>query len=375
MKASLDNHNYIQDLISVDSILTLGRFPRYSGAMANSSRTVAICIPASSISRSRSVSLEHDTHVAYQIAKACSTYNVSEIVVFDNLKQAKPMATSAVVEELREFGNKKTVFEEVGQSDPTPLNGPASSTSDSPSSEALLLASLLQVFVTPPYLMKPLFRHSKFKKKLAYAMRLPTISTLPFMRNEKSRSNFKEGLTVSKQTPKIVKKGKKVSSLRKLKSTPYVNVGDDKLLKLNGPQLPTNVRVTVDMKNMVVVSPQDAYGSSGASSSYGFQVRYVDNFKSLFTELSFEEGYSESIYIDADTFFGDSTRTSLGEKKEVGAGPVMMMLGNYKDYQRCFESQKIEGISEVSELFDGQIMIPASVRVEDAVCIALAKIT
>lgn len=353
----------------------LTRFPRNSGAMTSSSRTVAICIPASIISRSRSVSLEHDTHVAYQVAKACSTYNISEIVVFDNLKQISSMATSSVVEELREFGNKKTVFGEEGQSDLASPSDSSSSCSDSPSSEALLLASLLQVFVTPPYLIMPLFRHSKFKKKLAYAMRLPTISTLPFMRNEKTRKNFKEGLTVSKQTPKIVKKGKKVSSTRKLNSTPYVNVGDDSLLKLNGPQLPTNVRVTVDMKNMVVVNPQEAYGSSGAASSYGFQVRYVDNFKSLFTELSFEEGYSESIFIEADTFFGDSKHNPLGEKEEVGAGPVLIMLGNYKDYQRCFELQKVEGISEVSELFDGQIMIPASVRVEDAVFIALAKIT
>ena len=321
-------------------------------AKIQSSTKVALCVPSSVISKSNARNLEQITNIAYQIAKAASVYNVSEIVVWD-IPTADEIQQKLEAEEGP--AAEKLVEKEENENN------------------ALLLATLLQFFVTPPYLVKGVFRASKYNKKFKYAEKLPKLSNLPFMNNNGVIEDFKEGLTVPKHTPKIQKKNKKVSALKKLKVTKYVNVGQSSLLELNGTEVPVNVRVTVDVKNKKIVSPQEAYGVTGSKASFGYFVRYAKSFSSIFTELSFPSGYTESVFVQADDFFGKAKDSKLDTVDKVGKGEVLFVVSNLKDLEYSFSQEKIPGVEQVTEMFDSQVKVPPGLRIEDAALVALAK--
>lgn len=326
---------------------------------------VALCIPSTVISHSNARNLQQATFIAYQIAKAATLYNVSEIVVLSIpdteavAENSGPKVVSAAT------GGQKIMFDEVANSPKVEQNRN--------DDDSLLLATLLQYFVTPPYLVKAVFKDSKFRKKFKYAEKLPKIPSLPFMANNNVHKDFKEGLSVAKKTPKIVKKNKKVSG-KKLSVTKYVNIGGDELLELAGPDIPVNVRVTVDVKNKKVVSPRDAYGVSGNKSTFGYFVRVSRSFTSIFTESTFPSGYTKSYYISCDDFYG---KPDTGIKKEtfgdISEGKILLVMSNWKHLEASFLVEAFEGVAKVSELFDGEIEMEQGIRVEDAVMVGLAR--
>ncbi|RLV85496.1 putative methyltransferase [Meyerozyma sp. JA9] len=329
---------------------------------------VALCVPSTVISHSNARNLQHATFIAYQIAKAATLYNVSEIVVLSIpdaevvAEKTGPKVVSAAT------GGQKIMFDDVASSPKTEQNHKTRTDDDS-----LVLATLLQYFVTPPYLVKAVFKDSKFRKKFKYAEKLPKIPSLPFMANNDVHKDFKEGLSVAKKTPKIVKKNKKVPG-KKLSVTKYVNIGGDELLELAGPDIPVNVRVTVDVKNKQVVSPRDAYGVSGNKSTFGYFVRVSRSFTSIFTESTFPSGYTKSYYISCDDFYG---KPDTGIKKEtfgdISEGKVLLVMSNWKDLEASFSVEAFEGVDKVSELFDGELEMEQGIRVEDAVMVGLAR--
>lgn len=353
-------------------------------AKIQSSTKVALCVPSSVISKSNARNLEQITNIAYQIAKAASVYNVSEIVVLDiptadEIQKKLEAEANKAVQLEGDKGNKKIKFnisnEEIVAGAKSE-EGPAAEKlveKEENENNALLLATLLQFFVTPPYLVKGVFRASKYNKKFKYAEKLPKLSNLPFMNNNGVIEDFKEGLTVPKHTPKIQKKNKKVSALKKLKVTKYVNVGQSSLLELNGTEAPVNVRVTVDVKNKKIVSPQEAYGVTGSKASFGYFVRYAKSFSSIFTELSFPSGYTESVFVQADDFFGKAKDSKLDTVDKVGKGEVLFVVSNLKDLEYSFSQEKIPGVEQVTEMFDSQVKVPPGLRIEDAALVALAK--
>lgn len=348
------------------------------------STKIALCIPSSVISQSNARNLEQITHVAYQIAKAASVYNVSEIVVLDvpraeEIQEKLEADANKAVQLEGDKGNKKIKFNisneeiiaETKKEDSSheqvlvelPIND----------NNALLLATLLQYFVTPPYLVKGVFQSSRFNKKFKYAEKLPKLGNLPFMNNNGVLEDFKEGLTVPKHTPKIQKKNKKVSAVKKLKVTKYVNIGQSKLLELNGVEIPVNVRVTVDVKNKKIVSPQEAYGVSGTKGSFGYFVRYAKSFSSIFTQLSFPSGYTESVFVQADDFFSRTPKSDLDTIEKVTKGDVLFVVSDLKDLEYSFSQETIPGVEKVTEMFDSELKVPAGLRIEDAALVALAK--
>lgn len=343
---------------------------------------ISLCIPSSVISSSNASNLEHITHIAYQIAKAATIYNVSEIVVLDipSKKTREEQNQHVSVINLQgDSGNKKIKFSSVAEDKAqmeTLKNSQTSNETGTGDNEnnAFLLASLLQYFVTPKYLVNSVFRTNPYSKKFKYAGKLPKLSTLPFMNNNGVQNDFKEGFTIAKQAPKIRKKNKKTSAVKKLRVTKYVNVGESKLLELNGPEVPTNVRVTVDIKNKKVVSPDKAYGISGCKASFGYHVRLVRTVTAVFTELSHPDGYSESVFVNADNYFADGANAQIPKKDNDWSGEILMVIGNIRDLEYIFKQESIEGVENISDMFDSELHVPSGLRIEDAALVSLAMV-
>lgn len=342
--------------------------------------TYSLCIPSTIISTSNARNLEQVTNIAYQVAKAASVFQVSEIVILD----IPPKQNKEAVSEVKLEGSTGNVKVKFGDNDSDPIPKAAKtakiaqdsqeSETDNLDSNAILFATLLQYFVTPKYLTKAVFSASKYNKKFKYAEKLPTLSTLPFMNNNNVGDDFKEGLTTPKHTPKVQKRSKKVSALKKLKVTKYVNIGGSTLLELAGKEVPVNVRVTVDVKNKKVVSPQVAYGISGSKAAFGYYVRLAKLITAVFTELSFPDGYTDSVFVNANDYFTDGPETSLEEAQRVSKGNALLVVGKLEHLEHCFKQESIEGVSAVTEMFDSELKVPAGLKIEDAVMVGLSKI-
>lgn len=348
----------------------------------------ALCVPSSIISLANARNLEQITQVAYQIAKSATLYNVAEVVVLDipspEVKEQQLEKEAGKMVLLgSDIGGKKIKFNfsdnEIVKPTEEPKEAKTAPQSVNDESQnaynSLLFATLLQFFITPPYLVKATFAESQFNTKFKYARSLPKLSSLPFMSNNNVGQDFREGLTVPKKTPKITKKNKKVSALKKLSVTKYVCVGEEEPLEL-AQDVPVNVRVTVDVKNKKIVSPLQAYGVAGNKSSFGYLVRFAKSFSSIFTESSFPEGYTSSIYVDGDNYYGNGSETSLpaAGAQEKG-GRVLLVVGNMRDLEYSFDQDKanLEGVETVLSMFDAKMEVPAGARIEDAALIALAK--
>ncbi|GMG28025.1 unnamed protein product [Ambrosiozyma monospora] len=362
-----------------------------------------LCVPSSCISKSVCGNLEQVTHVAYQIAKAACLYNVGEIVVLQIPKEETKQEESttqlpvdpSAIRSVTETGAIKKTFDDtviVDKDGDSKMDEeeskPTKKTDESEPdyrSDSLLLASLLQFFVTPPYLLKSTFKDKDLLKKFQYAKKLPKISTLPFMQN--NSGDFKEGLTIDKKPPKREKtKSGKVKKIKhKLNVTKFVNVGEAKLLELATP-VPVNVRVTVNIKTKQIVSPLQAYGVTGAKASFGYQVRISKNFISMFTEASYSEGYSKSLYVNSGDFFFNGTSKlnhKLDTLKEINTVDskkdvlVLLVVSKWRDLCLAFDHDKssLEGVTGAEQMFDGKLGIPSGTRIEDGSLIALAQLS
>ncbi|KAI5953025.1 hypothetical protein KGF57_004017 [Candida theae] len=406
-------------------------------------QSISICIPSSVISAKNAYNLQQKTMIAYQIAKACLIYDVAEIVVLkqvekgveivgkekDTEKNHDGVAKTEVVVSGPGVG-KKVVFSEEDDdtkvdlsSAPEVTQEPVAMTSELDNQlhvvtnnnngtlsneidDALLLASLLQFFITPPYLTKTMFsprlnpKFATILSKFKYASKLPKIPSLPFMQNNNVHEHFKEGVIIPRATPKIKTKSKSnknklVPSPHKVTVSKYVNIGESEAMKLDiARELPVYSRVTVDVRNKTIVSAKSAYGVHGHRSSFGYHVRMVNDvqFNKLFTNSPLVDGYSETIFVNCDDYFdkwnqllqeqGVPTYEKKKKKSEESGGTnvnVLMILGNLGTIQRNFEcdeakEEMFEGLESVVKLFDYRLDIPNGCKIEDAILIALTRL-
>lgn len=351
----------------------------------------ALCVPSSIISSRNAKNLQQITSIAYEVARAATLYNVAEVVI---LKIQPPEMAEQILEEKNaqsietqsEMGGKKIMFNLPGEDKadkPDANDEQKVDSSNINENNAMLFATLLQFFVTPPYLVKSVFAGNLYGTKFKYAQSLPKLSTLPFMCNNHVHKSFREGLTIPKKSPKVSKKKKKHSRSQKLSVTNYVNIGSSEALKLDA-QVPVNVRVTVDLRNKKIVSPVHAYGVAGSRLAFGYHVRVCNSFSALFTESSLPDGYTSSIYISCDDYF-DSSSSSLRSKllkysppANIGdSATVLLVLANLNDLVRsCLSDQEnLAGVSDPCQMFDSELAIPKGARIEDAALIALATLS
>lgn len=324
---------------------------------------ISLCIPLTVISGKNAGNLQQQTAIINEIARAATLYQVGEIVVLD-----VPEVTETVV------GGKKTFDDDLEPQPeaPTTMN------------DAVVVAGLLQYFVTPPYLLKSVFAHSAFPEvatKFKHAAKLPKLTLLPFMANNHVDRDFREGIAIAKHTPEVMKKGKKEKAKRKLNVTKYVNVGLDEPVELaESREIPVHSRVTVDMKNRQIVAPDVAYGVVGNKLSYGYYTRVCQRLSQVFTELLVPEGYLGSVFVNCDDYFqkseGNADYSHLPQFLGATKGDVLVLLGNYRDYARAFAADAVNlaGIDSVAQMFDSRLEVPTGARIEDASLIALATL-
>lgn len=324
----------------------------------------SICIPTTVLKHCENI--DQITHVIYQIAKAATIFNVGEIIILD-------------------LGNRKDA--QTKDNDTKRL------------SDAILIASLLQYFVTPPYLVKSVFK-KQYIKYFTAASKLPRLAALPFMRYYKeNEGRYREGLAVRMENPND-------KSTKEFKQTKYINIGKPELLALKAQLVPTNVRVTVDIIEKKVVSPVEAYGDFvGAKSSFGYHVRIAKSFGSVFTECSFPSGYSQCIWVNSGDYFYDETLKKYNKvetkvpritkiiqpskeqndddsnTKNIEPANLLIVLGKWENIKKSFNESKdqFEGCDGAYQFFDGQIEMPGvspqgNVTIEDSCMISLSVI-
>ncbi|GME96988.1 hypothetical protein B5S28_g1670 [[Candida] boidinii] len=359
----------------------------------NPNISCTLCIPSTCISKSNAKNLEQITHIAYQIAKAACNFNAPEILIMQ-VPQEEETPSSLNSEEISyssietssSGSGSKRKFDEVDLG----INSTKKTNSKKPvapskyTNESLLLASLLQYFVTPPYLVKSTFKQDMLKN-FEYAKKLPKISTLPFMQNNDTFKDFREGLTVAKKQQKREKTSSgKVKKAKNFNTTNLVNIGQSELFILEGTEIPPRLRVTVNLKTKKIVSPVEAYGIIGAKSAFGYNVRVSSSFSSMFTECSFASGFDKSLWVNCGDYFSKESKsqptnevaTITPEANKKAATQLLLVLGKWKDIEEAFEDDKssLEGVESAGLMFDGKLKIPQGIRVEDAAMIALSKL-
>ncbi|SSD61985.1 uncharacterized protein SCODWIG_03746 [Saccharomycodes ludwigii] len=321
----------------------------------------SICIPIDIIDSCKN--LDQITDTLYQVARCCTIYNIAEIIIL------------------------KTT------------NSETTDTENKNVSKEMLIASILQYFVTPPYLIKSVFK-KKYLPYFKYAEKLPRLNALPFMRYlNMDNGRYREGLAVRMKHPNIGNStaGKK----KKYDQTKYIQVGKNELLELKTQLVPINVRVTVDMIEKKVVSPQEAYGDFvGLKNTYGYYVRVASRFSDLFLNKN-SPNYTQTVWCNSGDFYFDEhskkylkiqtkipqfngvvVQEEEEEDKEqqdgIPSSHLLVVFGKWTSLMKSFERVKneFEGCDGVYQFFDGELALPVitplgNLRIEDATMIAL----
>lgn len=358
--------------------------PKKSIKVSSKTINYSLCVPTSVLDNC--TNLDQITNVVYQISKSATIFNVGEIVIL-NLGDGRRKNSSNKSEEKED----KNVND---KKDKKRL------------SDSILLASLLQYFVTPPYLVNTVFK-KEYQQYFKYAVQLPRLSALPFMRyTSEDKGRYREGLSIRMTKPGSENSNsnskEKKNKNKEFKQTKYINIGKGHALELKTQLVPVNVRVTVDTIDNKVVSPLEAYGDFvGAQSSYGYHVRVAQTFGNLFTECSFKDGYSQAIWVNSGDFYYNENlkkysniENKLGRiKKIVRTEPketettntmsnLLIVFGKWDHMKGSFDDSKdqFEGCAGAHEFFDGQLELPGTspsgaIPIQDSCLISLTLLS
>ncbi|KAL6946783.1 hypothetical protein ACO0QE_001632 [Hanseniaspora vineae] len=341
----------------------------------------SICISTSILNNCSN--LEQITYTLYQVAKSCTLYNINEIVILKDSIEPQIKENDAKGKENR-------------------------------LSKDMIIATILQFFVTPPYLVKSVF-NKKYWKYFKYCEKLPRVTSLPFMRHvsdsdpENDQARYREGLSIRMEHPNKNKSSTTGGSSKKKEAyqqTKYINVGKSEVLELKNQLIPTNVRVTCDLVERKVVSPEEAYGDYfGMKSSYGYHIRVVDRFSQVF--MNAIANYSQTLWINSGDFYfdkesksyaklvskipaltkiikaSDSEEATNEENKASEEVPqILLMFGKWKNLATHFNANSAKDFDDgvqLHDFFDAELQLPKAVpmgniRTEDAVMIALTML-
>lgn len=279
---------------------------------------IALAIPSTLIA---GISLAQATSSLHEICRAACLFNVAEIMIYDVPSQEETDTKKIRLEETKEL-----------------------------SKEAKLCARLLQYFVTPKHLRRALLGS---QKPFQYARKLPKVPGL-----EKMPPTIVDGITVQKHKKKRKSRG----------TTPYVQVGAEYLLELK-TEVPVNQRVSVDTqrKKVVDISPR------------AYVVRAVPEFSYIFTEAVNEP--EQTFFVPSQTFYNNKISQQQPlinptDPADLSNGKTtLLVFGKWPEISLAAASDP-EIPVDASGLFDGILVsIPPNIRTEDAVLVALAKVS
>ncbi|ODQ68580.1 DUF171-domain-containing protein [Nadsonia fulvescens var. elongata DSM 6958] len=347
-----------------------------------------ISIPSSVISPSCTKSLQQAVHTVYQIARGVLTFGISEVVIYEaveDIKAASKIQVGAV--EGEEKPKKKTFDDEDDDFiNKTKAKPKKAKKANEISAEAMMVATLLQFFITPSYLRQAIFKKQTSSKKpksktnqdmiksmMEYAKKLPKLPGLPFMNHS---TRYREGISILS-----LHKSKKGNLVKNSGLTKYVNVGLKRAFQID-TSIPLNARVTVDLKEKKIVAASEAYGQD--ANSFGYNVRMANQFSNVFTQSSIENGYDYTVWIGSGEFHKSSTTgTADNEPTAVDMTTfsainqeknVLYVFGKWSDVSGAIKADAELGQVAAKDIFDGQILTKTrEVRVEDSIFIGLTK--
>lgn len=346
-------------------------------------RTITLCIPSSVISDKNCKTQQQVASAAHQIARAATLYSVSEIIVYS-----------------------------------------ASTDKSKATKNTQLLAGFLRYFVTPSYLRKSVFPNDISSYQVA--RKLSKLPRVPFLSHEPG-SKYLQGLSVARKVEK--KKGKNKRKKKAMRAdedmTGFVNIGEAEFLELsNGVKVPIHSSVIVDKEKKSVVgvvadiyakpTPEDPIWTPG---TFGYSVRQVDSFGSVFTECPYSDGYKYTAWVPCaqDTNNdGNDDDASISERSSAAAAAataaekqalskisliedesflkqgvpqshptgegediaVLLVFGRWEDVSKAIlaDQESFAGLTEAEPLFDGRVRVSRATRIEDGALTVLGRI-
>lgn len=277
-------------------------------------------------------SLEHLTSTVYQISRALVAFEVAEVIVLN----------------------------------------------DSP--KAIVIASLLQYFITPPYLISETFKGVDLPDNVfSRAKKYQSIPNLPAFESDK----FKEGISITKKPsnwskthPEFQAKSAngRVKPLPKgAKVTKFVQIGREKCIELKD-DVELNRRLTIDLANGTVTTPNKAYGKNNVLGVYGYEVRLANKLIDVWTDTKIQGGYTSSGFVPGGEFHSAVDSTLKEERKKTEDGNLLVVVGQWGKFDKLLEECGLDGV-KLGELFDFKVTVPKQLRIEDALMIGLGRVT
>lgn len=247
------------------------------------------------------------------------------------------------------------------------------------SQNAIVLAALLQYFITPPYLVGETFKGVELPQNVfGKAKRFQSIPNLPAF----SSKDHKEGLSIekkptnwSKHHPEFQAKSTsgRVRPLPKAaKVTKFVQVGREECVVLS-EEVELGKRVTVDVANAKVVTPNEAYGKNNVLGVYGYEVRLANKLIDVWTDTRIPGGYGASGFVSGGEFHAPSPcGLAVGPSGE--SKNTLLVVGQWAKLESLLQDCNLEGVG-LADLFDFHTPVPNQLRVEDAVTVGLSRAT
>lgn len=248
------------------------------------------------------------------------------------------------------------------------------------SENAILIASLFQYFITPPYLVHATFQgvelpHNAFAK----CKRYPSIPNLPAFQS----ADFKEAISIDKKPSNWVKShpefqaksstGRVKPLPKQAKLTKLVQIGREQCLELK-EDVELNKRLTVNVKTGEISKPNEAYGTKNVFNVYGYEVRLANKLIDVWTETKVPDGYSSSGFVSGGEFHGIQNSKLLKKSTSGDSVNLLLVCGQWSKFEKLFAGCELED-AQLNDLFDFQLDIPSQMRIEDSVVVALARST
>ncbi|XBW36919.1 hypothetical protein QEN19_002498 [Hanseniaspora menglaensis] len=321
----------------------------------------SVCVGTSIISSCKN--LEQITFVLYQVAKACTIYNVNEIVILNDAIENREKDTSG-----KSFSKTTTI------------------------------STILQYFITPDYLVKSTFKKTHFPL-LKHCEKLQKISTLPFNKListgnsdlKKESRLYKEGISVSMEHPNPTKR-----QTQSYDQTKYIQIGEAKLLELANQIIPKNVRVTVNVEEKKIVSPKEAYGAEYLNldgDNFGYILRACENIEQMYLQCPKKDGYDQTIFVNCGDLHSKSFKTEkkrsplldgvkisdkITQRDSENPTQVLLFFNSWFTLTQLFEkvSNNLQGqLENIGEIFDLELPVVSHiVSPEDAILASLSKL-
>ncbi|KAL8762567.1 MAG: hypothetical protein Q9184_001475 [Pyrenodesmia sp. 2 TL-2023] len=321
-----------------------------------------LCSKLREVELTRALTPELKTLLAGQIARALAVFCVDEVVVFDDGQ-----------------GQQRQ-----NERHPQHQNGDNSFTGYS--NPNYFLVHLLSYLETPPFLRKHLF---PMHPDLKLAGSLPSLDMPHHLRRD-DWCQYREGVTVEKQTADQAKKKKQHKDETETEQLSLVDVGLPRKVSVP-PTIPPNTRVTVrlpddpgesnayaDPITGTAVAPSEPREKAGYY--WGYNVRAAPSLSAVITECTYDGGYDLTFGTsERGSPIHDLNRPSSDQNQIPEFNHMLIVFGGVAGLEVAVDADEVlqkMGVEGPKDLFDYWVNLcpgqgSRTIRTEEAVWLGL----